>query len=58
MDMAKNNKCPGCFPEFQLNQLAHMVEGGCLDIDIEEENIQKKKKVKNEKKDAKKREER
>lgn len=22
--------CPGCFPIFQLNQLAHMDPGGCL----------------------------
>jgi hypothetical protein len=22
--------CPGCFPHFQLNQLAHMDPGGCL----------------------------
>ncbi len=22
--------CPGCFPIFQLNQLAHMEFGGCL----------------------------
>jgi hypothetical protein len=22
--------CPGCYPIFQLNQLAHMDPGGCL----------------------------
>ncbi len=29
-DNSENNKCPGCFPDFQPNQLAHIGPNGCL----------------------------
>ena len=31
----KKTKCPGCFPIFQPNQLAHMDKGGCLCLDYD-----------------------
>lgn len=35
-----SNRCTGCFPRFQENQLAHMEPGGCLWCDHEEINSQ------------------
>jgi hypothetical protein len=31
----KKTKCPGCFPIFQPNQLAHMDKGGCLYLEYD-----------------------
>ena len=32
----RNNRCSGCFPLYQPNQMAHMDPGGCLWVDDEE----------------------
>ena len=31
--MSHNQRCPGCYPVYQANQLGHMVEGGCMYIE-------------------------
>jgi Ring finger domain len=31
------SRCPGCFPNFQPNQMAHMERGGCMYVDDLEE---------------------